>query len=88
MYVYIIHSIVLGGGGSYSVVSNSVIPWTVALQISLYKETPGKNTGMSCHFVPQALPDPGIEPVSPEFPGLAGRFFTTEPHRKPSIILK
>ena len=30
------------------------------------------------------LPDPGIEPASPE---LAGRFFTTEPPRKPGVSL-
>ena len=26
---------------------------------------------------PQDIPDPGIEPASPVFPALAGRFFTT-----------
>ena len=30
------------------------------------------------------LPNPGIEPVSPEFPALAGGFFTTESSGKPS----
>ena len=30
------------------------------------------------------LPDPGIEPTSPESPSLAGRFFTTEPLGKPT----
>ena len=34
------------------------------------------------------LPDPGIEPVSPESPALAGRFFTTEPPGKPLILEK
>ena len=29
------------------------------------------------------LPDPRIEPVSPESPAVAGRFFTTEPPEKP-----
>ena len=29
------------------------------------------------------LPDPGIEPMSPESPVLAGGFFTTEPPGKP-----
>ena len=29
------------------------------------------------------LTDPGLEPVSPASPGLAGRFFTTEPPGKP-----
>ena len=29
------------------------------------------------------LPDPGIEPASPESPALVGGFFTTEPPGKP-----
>ena len=29
------------------------------------------------------LPDPGIEPVSPASPALAGKFFITEPPGKP-----
>ena len=33
---------------------------------------------------PRDLPDPGIEPMSPASPALAGRFFTTEPPGKPS----
>ena len=31
---------------------------------------------------PWNLPDPGIEPMSPESPALAGRFFTTAPPGK------
>ena len=38
-----------------------------------------KNTGVGCHFLLQGdLPDPGVEPASPEAPALAGRFCTTE----------
>ena len=41
----------------------------------------GKNTGVGGHFRLQgALPDPGIEPMSP---ALAGRFFTIKPPGKP-----
>ena len=36
---------------------------------------------------PWDLPDPGIEPVSPVSPALAGGFFTTEPPGKPEIPL-
>ena len=36
---------------------------------------PGKNTGVSCHFLLQGDPNLEIEPESPE---LAGRFFTAE----------
>ena len=32
---------------------------------------------------PGDLPDPGIKPVSPVSPALAGGFFTTEPPGKP-----
>ena len=43
--------------------------------------SPGKNTGVGCHFLLQRnLPNPGIEPVSP---ALAGIFFTTESPGKP-----
>ena len=35
---------------------------------------------------PGALPDLGIEPSSPASPALAGRFFTTEPPQKPSLV--
>ena len=65
--------------------SNSVISWTVAHQVPLYTEIPVKFTGVSCHFLPGALPDPGIKPVSPEFSALAGRFSTTEPPGKPVL---
>ena len=37
---------------------------------------------------PEDLPNPGIEPVSPNYqasPALAGRFFTTEPSGKPVV---
>ena len=37
-------------------------------------DSPGKNTGVGCHFFLQV--DPGIEPVSLMSPAFAGRFFT------------
>ena len=42
-------------------------------------DSPGKNTGMSCHaLLPLGdLPNPGIEPVSLISPALADGFFTT-----------
>ena len=33
---------------------------------------------------PGDLPDPGVKPASPESPASAGRFFSTEPPRKPN----
>ena len=61
------------------------IPWTVA------RQTP-KPMGFSRQEYwsglpsppPGDLPNPGIEPISPASPALAGRFFTTEPPGKPS----
>ena len=35
---------------------------------------------------PGYLPDPGVEPVSPASPALAGGFFTTEPPGKPIYV--
>ena len=35
---------------------------------------------------PGNLPDPGIKPMSPVFPALAGGFFTTEPSEKPKTF--
>ena len=39
-------------------------------------------SGLPCPL-PGDLPNPGIEPMSPASPELAGRFFTTEPPGKP-----
>ena len=44
---------------------------------------PGRNTGVGCYFFLQCyLPDPGVEPLSPASPALAGGFLTTEPPGK------
>ena len=52
------------------------IPWTVAGQTSLSMDSPGKNTGVGCHFpAPGDLPDPGIKPTSPGSSALAGGLF-------------
>ena len=41
-------------------------------------DNPGKNTGVSCHALPQGdLPNPGIKPMSLISPALANLFFTT-----------
>ena len=37
---------------------------------------------------PGVLPDPGIEPMSPASPALAGRLFTSEPPGKPNTTLR
>ena len=38
-------------------------------------DSPGKNTGVSCHALLRDLPDPGIEPMSLTPPALAGKHF-------------
>ena len=68
----------LGDNGvSCSVESDSLWPhglWPSRL-LCLW-DSPGKNTGVGCHFFSRDLPNPGIKPKSP---ALAGGFFTTEP---------
>ena len=67
------------------VMSDSATPWTVACHAPRPMGfSPGKNTGVSCHFFLQGdLPDPGIESTSLVSPALAIIFFTIEPLGKP-----
>ena len=61
-------------------------PWTIAHQAPLSMGYLNKNTGVGCHFLLQGdLSDPGIEPMSPASPALAGKFFTFEPPGKPQL---
>ena len=47
-------------------------------------DSPGKIARVGLPFpTPGDLPDPGIEPVSPSSPVLAGGFFATVPCEKP-----
>ena len=52
---------------------NRLCPWN----------SPGKNTRVGCHFLPQGSSDPGVESMSLLSPVLAGGFLTTEPPGKP-----
>ena len=57
-------------------------PWSVAGQAPLSMGFPRQEHWSGWPFPsPGDLPDPGTEPVSP---ALAGRFFGTEPPRKPT----
>ena len=48
---------------SHSVVSNSVIPWTVAHRLLCPWDSPGKNTGVDCHSLLQGIfPTQGLNP--------------------------
>ena len=59
-------------------------PWTVACQAPLSMGFSRQEYWSGLPFPsPGALPDPGTEP---EFPALAGRFFTTEPPGKPTDV--
>ena len=61
--------------------------WTVARQAPLSKGFPRQENWNGLPFPPPGdLPDPGIEPVSPVSPALAGGFFTTELPGKPIHI--
>ena len=61
-----------------------VTPWTVGHQAPLSMGSPGKSTGVGCHFPPPGdLPNPRIEHRSPMSPVLGGGFFTTESPGKP-----
>ena len=65
--------------------SNSLQPWTVAHQAPLSVALPRQEYWSGLPFPPpRDLPDPGVKLMSP---ALAGRFFTTEPSRKPYITL-
>ena len=68
-----------------SVVSDSLRPpWTVAHQASLYMGFSRQEYWSGLPFpTPGDLSDPGIEPTSLVPSTLAGRFFTTNPPRKP-----
>ena len=63
------------------------IPGTVAHQASLSMQFFSQEywSGLPCP-PPGDLSNSGIKPKSPEAPTLAGRFFTTEPPGKPTII--
>ena len=64
---------------SCSVVSDSAIPWTAALQAPLSMGFSRQEywSGLP-HPPPEDIPDPGIEPTSPS-PVFAGGSFITEP---------
>ena len=69
-----------------SVVSDSVMPQTVACQAPLSMEYSRQEYWSGFPFPPSVfLPDPGMETESLVSPMLAGGFFTTEPLRKPYI---
>ena len=73
---------------SFSVMSNSATPWTIACQAPLFMEFSRQEywRGLPASS-PEDLPHPGIEPASPPSPALAGGFFTTVPPGKPAYTI-
>ena len=63
-------------------------PWTVGFQAPLSMEFPRQEYWSGLPFSPSGdHPDPGIEPATPVALAFVGRFFTTEPPRKPICAL-
>jgi len=61
-----------------------VTPWAVAHEVPLCMGFPRQEYWSGLPFPSLGdLPDPGIEPVSPAAPTLAGGLITTEPTGKP-----
>ena len=72
-----------GEGDSACVVLPFATPWTMALQAPLPVEFPRQEYWSGLPFPPPGdLPDPGLEPESPE---LAGGFYTSQPTEKPTV---
>ena len=57
-------------------------PWTIACQLALPWNFPGKDVQLGCHFLLQ-----GIFLTQESNPLLVGRFFTTEPPGRQCILL-
>ena len=67
---------------SHLVVSDSLQSLGLLVS-SVHGISPGKNTGVDCHFLsPGDLPDPGIEPMSPVSPALQADSLPAEPSGK------
>ena len=49
---------------------------------SVHEMSPARILEWVAIFLSRDLPDPGIKPISPAAPSLAGSFFTTEPPGK------
>ena len=53
---------------SHSCVRLFATPWTVTNQVLCPWDSPGKDIGVGCRFLPRDLLNPGIEPVFPATP--------------------
>ena len=71
---------------SHSVVSNSATPWTQPTRLLCPWDSPGKNTGVGCHFPLQGI-FPGFKHASPMSPALPGILFTSEQPGEQFVML-
>ena len=72
---------------SLSCVRLFATPWTESLKAPLSMEFSSQVYWSGLPFPPPGdLPDPGIKPMCPASPALAGEFFTPEPPGKPNSI--
>ena len=61
-------------------------PWTALHSAPLSMEFCRQESWGELPFpFPGDIPNPGVKPLSPVSPALAGRFFTSEPCGKPSV---
>ena len=68
---------------SHAVASDSATPWTVAHQVPLSMEFSRQEYWSGVPFHPSGdLPEPGIKPVSPASPALAGGSLQIRPGKK------
>ena len=68
---------------SHAVASDSATPWTVAHQVPLSMEFSRQEYWSGVPFHPPGdLPEPGIKPVSPACPALAGGSLQIRPGKK------
>ena len=83
---YVLTAITRMSAQSLSYVQLFVTPWSVAYQDPLSMEFFRQEPWRGLPFPsPGDLPDPGIKPMSPASPALAGRFFASEPPGKSHI---
>ena len=72
----------MGSRARASVVVAPGLSSCVSQALELWLSSCGAQTYLPCGM--WNLPRPGVKPMSP---ALAGRFFTTEPPRKPSLLM-
>ena len=71
---------------SYTLMSDSVTPWTVAHHVPLSMGLSRQADWSGLPFPPpEDLPSPGTEPTFPASLGLAGGLFITNPRGKPKM---